>query len=130
MNQRIGLILSFIGVLTVITHGSMHELRHLNIALGDGLIMAANLCWSLYSVLGKRLFNQQFAPNHHSDDQLVGAVMLMLCASYDLNIDSLLNQSWNIYYAFILYGILWLGHNVSILELWTNPLRCECNPPL
>lgn len=99
MNQRIGMVFSFIGVVTVITHGSMDELLHLKMAIGDGMIMTANVCWSLYSVLGRRYLHNSSPLITTAMTMIVGSIFLILVASYDLNVSLLLRQSWEIYFA-------------------------------
>src|SRR5512143_4160724 len=42
------------GVVVVISGGSLEHLEKLNIARGDLLMLAANLAWSTYNVLGSR----------------------------------------------------------------------------
>ena len=44
-------LLSMTGVLIVVCRGDPNVLRHLNIGLGDGLILLASLAWALYTVL-------------------------------------------------------------------------------
>jgi drug/metabolite transporter (DMT)-like permease len=113
MHQRIGLLLSFIGVIIVITHGSFNELLHLKIALGDYLIMAANICWSLYSVLGRRYLHHSSPLITTAMTMIAGSVVLILCAGFDLDMPLLLRQSWEIY--FLLFYMAFFGSVLAYL---------------
>jgi drug/metabolite transporter (DMT)-like permease len=52
--QVLGLIISFIGVLLVITKGHPFLAFQLNYNIGDGFMMMCVIMWGLYSVIGKK----------------------------------------------------------------------------
>jgi drug/metabolite transporter (DMT)-like permease len=52
--QVLGLGLSMAGVVIVVTGGKWQALTGLGVATGDGLLLLGNLCWAVYSVIGKR----------------------------------------------------------------------------
>ena len=54
LEQQVGGILCLLGVLTVITGGELQALTELRANPGDVLILAANGCWALYTVLVRR----------------------------------------------------------------------------
>ncbi len=129
IQQRIGSLLSLAGVITVITQGSLDVLLHLKIASGDWIIMAANICWAAYGVLGKRYLKDSKPIITTAVTMCIGAITLMLLASIDINLPQLLNQAPKIYlslvymaifgsvlaYLFWNYGIAHLGAgNTSI----------------
>lgn len=53
INQIIGIILSFLGVVIIITKFDLQKLIHLNINKGDFLLLIAMLSWATYSTLLK-----------------------------------------------------------------------------
>ncbi|WP_286886491.1 DMT family transporter [Aneurinibacillus sp. UBA3580] len=53
-NQTIGTIFSLVGVLFIISKGSLDTLLAFSFNLGDLLVIAALICWSIYSILVKR----------------------------------------------------------------------------
>ncbi|MBM7868431.1 EamA family transporter [Heliobacterium gestii] len=59
--QAAGFFLSFIGVVTVVSRGSLEVLRGLTFNPGDVILLGAPLSWALYSVLGKKMLGQ-FSP--------------------------------------------------------------------
>lgn len=52
--QYVGVVVSFFGVLTVITEGSLSTLLTLSINVGDVIVFISVICWSIYSVLMKK----------------------------------------------------------------------------
>jgi drug/metabolite transporter (DMT)-like permease len=52
--QFVGLIISFIGVLIVLTKGNLLQLFHTQFNEGDAIMLFAVLCWTAYSLLLKK----------------------------------------------------------------------------
>lgn len=52
VRQGIGIIISLIGVLFVLTGGSIFALQ--SISKGDLMVLIGNICWALYGVLGRK----------------------------------------------------------------------------
>ena len=127
--QRIGLVLSLAGVITVITQGSLDVLLHLKIASGDWLIMAANICWAAYGVFGRCYLKDSKPIITTASTMFIGAIALILMAIHDVNMSQLLDQNGPVYisllymaffgsvlaYLFWNYGITHLGaENTSV----------------
>ena len=55
LTQGLGIALSLVGVLVIVTRGEPHRLLALAVVRGDLWVFAAVLSWALYSVLLKRL---------------------------------------------------------------------------
>ena len=53
--QAAGIVVSFSGVLVIITQGNIGRLLQLQVNRGDLLMLAAITVWTVYSILGKRL---------------------------------------------------------------------------
>lgn len=129
ITQGIGLLLSLLGVLTVITQGSLTVLLHLNIASGDWLIMGANLCWATYGVVGRRYLKDSKPLITTAATMFIGSMTLIIMARHDLNLSQSLHQTPFVYisllymtlfgtvlaYLFWNYGIAHLGaENTSV----------------
>ena len=56
--QWLGVVFSFVGVLLVVSNGSLATLRSLSLNRGDLLLFAAVICWAVYSVAGRNLFRR------------------------------------------------------------------------
>lgn len=100
-NQRIGMSLSLIGVILVVTHGSLEMLLRLKIAFGDWMIMAANICWALYGVLARRYLENSKPLIMTAATMLVGSVILIAFSCYSSSMTPLLHQTWQVYTALI-----------------------------
>ncbi len=57
LKNGIGLIISLLGVLLVLTKGHLQEILHLEYNKGDLLMIGAILIWTFYSIIGKKLKN-------------------------------------------------------------------------
>lgn len=53
--QLLGLLISLIGVLTVVSHGDIQVLRSLAFAPGDMIIFVAMICWALFTLWLKQI---------------------------------------------------------------------------
>lgn len=51
--QVLGMLISLIGVIVVVTRGSLERIVHFQLNSGDLLMLAAVACWGLYSVAGR-----------------------------------------------------------------------------
>jgi len=121
-SQRVGLLISLMGVIAVITHGSLDMLLHLRIATGDWLVMAGNICWAAYSVFGRRYLNDSKPMITTAATMSIGAVALALMASYDVNMSELLHQTPFIYMSLLYMAIfgsviayLFWNYGISLL---------------
>lgn len=83
----ISLMLSFIGVIIVITKGSIDSLVSLSFNQGDLLFLAALLCGIVYSLVGKKVV-RDVSP-------LFTTTIMTLIGSVFLGFSSLLNGGWN-----------------------------------
>ena len=55
--QTMGFLLSLIGVVVIVSQGSLHHLRTLSFSRGDLFIFIGNLCWASYTVIPRRFIN-------------------------------------------------------------------------
>lgn len=94
--QWIGLVFSFFGVLLVITHGSLDTLIHLKIASGDWIILAANFCWALYSVLNRHYIKSSTPMITTSITMCVGTLVLLLFSAPSFTEANVFHHSWQV----------------------------------
>lgn len=74
--QVLGLALSFTGVVTVVTGGAWSMLAHFTLGRGNGLILLGNLCWAVYSIVGKRFIRQLSALQTTTATMLIGGAAI------------------------------------------------------
>lgn len=53
LRQWLGIVLSFWGVLFLVTHGSIEVIRTMSFNAGDLLFFGSQICWALYSIFGR-----------------------------------------------------------------------------
>jgi drug/metabolite transporter (DMT)-like permease len=56
--QWIGISLSLLGVLFLVTHGSLEVLASLSFNYGDILFFASQICWAIYMILGRKVMTE------------------------------------------------------------------------
>jgi len=117
LQRAFGIALSLGGVILVITHGSWETIRHLAFASGDIWVLLGNLCWALYSVMGRKLLKPSSTPLAMTTySMVVGAVALMVLASFHPGIIPLAEipvQAWA--------SIVFMALGTSVLGyLWWN----------
>ncbi len=125
--QQTGALISLFSVGIVITKGNLSELLHLQISVGDLIIMLANICWALYNVLIRRYLHNRGTPLVNTTlTMLMGTVMLMtLSGDHVKTVQTLLVQDWEIYSALIymvIFGTVaaYLFWNYGISQLGTG----------
>ena len=131
-NQRIGMIFSFLGVAIVISHGFLNMLLHFKISVGDLIILGANLCWALYSVLSRRYVKKSTPLMTTAMTMSIGALILLAFSGSSLASFELLNQNWQVYAALIymaLFGsvLAYLFWNYGIAQLGAGPISIFFN---
>lgn len=95
--QRIGMLFSLIGVFMIITNGTLTQLFHLKIAAGDVIIMAANICWASYGVIGRRYLNDSKPLLTTATTMVIGSIALLFIGSFQVNLPDLFNQPTQLY---------------------------------
>jgi len=71
-----GVLLSFIGLVTIICHGSLTILLQRSFNLGDVLILIGQLNWATYTVYGRLVLSRRSAIVTTASSYLTGAVLL------------------------------------------------------
>ena len=81
--QGAGIALSLVGVVLVLTRGSFDVIATLSFASGDVLILLGNICWALYSVLGRRYLKNVSSLAATTNTMIIGALFLLAVACFD-----------------------------------------------
>ncbi|TCZ73790.1 EamA/RhaT family transporter [Paenibacillus albiflavus] len=83
--QVTGIFFAFIGVMLVITQGSIETIKTLSISGGDLIIFAGNVCWALYSVLGRRFLKDATPLSTTTYTMIIGAASLIVVSLFTSN---------------------------------------------
>ncbi|NYV66624.1 EamA family transporter [Bacillus sp. Gen3] len=83
--QVFGICFAFIGVLLVITQGSIETITTLSISIGDVIIFAGNICWALYGVLGRKFVKNGTPLSTTTFTMIIGAVSLIVVSLFTSN---------------------------------------------
>jgi len=114
--QVIGIFFAFIGALLVITKGSIQTIETLSISGGDLIILAGNVCWALYGVLGRRFVKDGTPLSTTTYTMIIGAVSLIVFSFITSNPISFSNipiRAWG--------AIAFMAFFTSVLGyLWWN----------
>lgn len=78
--QWIGIFISFIGVIFLITKGSIDVLLNFNFNPGDTLFFICQIVWALYSILGLKIMNYLSAIAVTAWSGLIGAIEVAIYA--------------------------------------------------
>lgn len=114
--QVLGIFFAFIGVLLVITQGSIETIKTLSISGGDLIIFTGNVCWALYGVLGRRFIKDGTPLSTTTYTMVIGAVSLIVVSLFTSNPVSLSNIPIGVWGA-----IAFMAFFTSILGyLWWN----------
>lgn len=74
--QAAGAILSFLGLLFIISKGSLEVLLKFSFNVGDLIVIAAVICWSIYSILIKQFSGRLPAYSTFTVSMVVGILIL------------------------------------------------------
>ncbi|TCS37130.1 threonine/homoserine efflux transporter RhtA [Reinekea marinisedimentorum] len=77
VNQWLGMIISFMGVLAIVSHGSLQQLLSFSLNPGDIWVFSAMICWAVYTLTIK---NMPAAINRYglmSIQMMIGVVILL-----------------------------------------------------
>ncbi len=78
----LGMAFALVGVILVLTQGSLEIIRTLSISKGDLLILAGNICWALYGVLGRKYLNGSSSMETTTYTMVIGALCLTILAVF------------------------------------------------
>ncbi|WP_280768741.1 DMT family transporter [Salipaludibacillus daqingensis] len=111
--QIVGIILSFAGILSIISNGSWHVITSLSFNIGDIIMLFGIICWASYSIIIKK-HSYKFPP-------IAGLVVTMIIGTMILMPFALIESYYvgfpNIFQQHILLGIAYIGIFPSAISL-------------
>lgn len=111
--QYIGVIISFVGVFVIITGGSIETLLTLTFNLGDVIVVAAVISWSIYSVLMKRYGIHLPKRSTFIITMYIGILVLIPFALYERTYNPVIFSSLS---TEMILGVIYLGIFPSIIS--------------
>ncbi|MBE5102061.1 DMT family transporter [Priestia aryabhattai] len=114
--QILGISFALVGVILVLTQGSLKIFQTLSISKGDLLILTGNLCWALYGVLGRKYLKSSSSMETTTYTMIVGSLCLLALTAFSPSPQPLSHVTWSVWGA-----ILFMALFTSVLGyLWWN----------
>jgi drug/metabolite transporter (DMT)-like permease len=80
--QTFGILFALLGVTLVLTKGSWEVIETLSYSRGDLLILAGNVCWALYGVLGRKYLSRSSSLETTTYTMIIGAIGLIALSAF------------------------------------------------
>lgn len=109
--QIFGTFISLIGVLFILTGGSIEQLLSMQFNKGDLIVLIAVLCWAIYSIVVKRNAGKLPGDTTFFATIVLGIIILLPFASYELMTTST-TINWSVS---TILAILYVGTFASIV---------------
>lgn len=117
--QWIGIMMSFLGVIFLVTHGSVDVLLHLSFNYGDLLFLGSQAGWAIYAILSRIIMNEMTPLATTAWSSLIGAIMTGLLAWWNgdfsmppVSVSGMLSLSYMIFLGGIL-AMTWWNYGVQ-----------------
>lgn len=78
--QTAGIIFALLGVILVLTQGSLKVFYTMSFSIGDAFILLGNVCWALYGVLGRKYLHKSSSLETTTYTMIIGAIFLSIFA--------------------------------------------------
>lgn len=125
-NQIIGTVISFLGVMTIISNGSIKVLQHFTFNKGDLIVIIAVVLWSIYSLLVKQY--AKVLPGHSTFLVSIAVGIVMLLPFYiheTLTTTMIIHWSGTSIFAVLYTGVLasivaFIAWNTGVVKLGAN----------
>ncbi|HEU4962735.1 MAG TPA: DMT family transporter [Bacilli bacterium] len=114
--QAIGIAISLVGVVSVITKGSLDVLLSMDFSKGDLIINAGSICWALYAVLGKKYLKQSTALATTAYSMAVGALLMLPFTALEAGSGAFFDQAISVQGAILFMALL----GSVLAYLWWN----------
>lgn len=122
LRQGIGIVLSLIGVLFVITGGSIVKLH--SVSTGDLFVFCGNICWGLYGVLGRKYLKDSTPLATSTFTMLIGAICFIPFANFahGTSTGSAMIEAWLAICFMAVFGsvLAYLWWNRGIAQIGAN----------
>ncbi|MGX9134501.1 DMT family transporter [Rummeliibacillus sp. JY-2-4R] len=125
-NQMIGTIISFIGVITIISNGSINVLQHFSFNKGDLIVIIAVVLWSIYSLLVKHYSKELPGNSTFLVSIVVGIIILLPFYIHETySTTMVIHWSFTTIFAIIYTGVLasivaFIAWNTGVVRLGAN----------
>jgi drug/metabolite transporter (DMT)-like permease len=117
--QWIGIIISFFGVLFLVAHGSIRVIMSLSFNYGDIMFFGSQVCWAIYSILGRKVMVEISPVATTAWAGLAGAIMTGILALWDGS-----DMTTNITSIGILsMSYIVIGGGVLAMTWWNNGVK-------
>lgn len=121
--QTVGMLISLIGVILVISHGDINNIFKLHFTRGDLIILLGNLAWATYTVGCRRFISDSTPLQTTAFTMLFGTIGIVVFSFYQSDLIkeieeiSTYNQIILIYMGLVGSVLAYLFWNVGIKEL-------------
>ena len=119
MIQWIGIIISFLGVLFLVAHGSMAVITSLSFNYGDVLYFGSQICWAIYSILGRKIMVELSPMATTAWAGLAGAIMTGVFALWE-GIDMTVSVSSS---GILSMSYMIIGGGVLAMTWWNSGVK-------
>ncbi|TCS36286.1 threonine/homoserine efflux transporter RhtA [Paucimonas lemoignei] len=114
-HQWIGLSFGLVGIIVVVSKGSLHTLATLSLSLGDLLILIAAICWAIYPVIPKR-FVKGMSTLQITGSTIAGGASLLAFFAIQTTPTFFVAPSWPIALSIVFMGLF----GSALAYLWWN----------
>lgn len=81
--QWLGILISFLGVLFLVSHGAIAVVMNLSFNYGDVLFFCSQVCWAVYTILGRKVMQEMSPVATTAWAGLAGAVLTGVFALWE-----------------------------------------------
>jgi len=105
--QRLGMTISLVGVLFVISKGSLDNITNLRFTIGDLIILGGNICWAAYTVGCRKFITDSTPLQTTTFTMLFGSLGILITALFTEHdiINTLINSPASTHLALVYMGI-------------------------
>lgn len=119
--KSLGLLLGLFGVMLVISKGDLLHLMALKVAVGDVIILAGGLSFSLTTIISRRFVKQSTPLETTSFSMLLGSGMLLILALFfEAPVQAIQQAPWSAHLALIYLAVF--GSMVAYV-FWFNGIK-------
>lgn len=117
--QWSGIIISFLGVLFLVAHGSLRVIMNLSLNYGDIMFFGSQICWAIYSILGRKVMAEISPMAATAWAGLAGAIITGILALWDKStIITNLSSAGIVSMAYVV-----IGGGVLAMTWWNNGVK-------
>jgi drug/metabolite transporter (DMT)-like permease len=119
-----GAVLGLLGVVILISGGSLAYWKQASANIGDLIVLGAVALWALYSVVGRRVMRHRTAISATAISTMLGLPLLLLAAAWEVQVQpprvSALLLALVVYIGIVPSVVGWLSWNESVRRLGSS----------